>query len=445
MGILVTAAQFKQLGGSKAKKHIIDGTVDGINRWGDILKIDTLNRISQFAGQVAVESSYFSALEENLNYSAQRLTKVWPKRFPTIAAASPYAHNPKKLAIKTYGGRLGNNPAPSEDGWLYRGQGLKQTTGEENTRRFNTWVHKEGRKLGLEEEIPDFIKEPWKLQEFPWAFLSAGFYWIDRSVWKYADKGDTVGATVAINGGKIGLDQRQAAVNKAKHIFSKNIVSEKVDKKPKPNEADELLKEYQLKLKRIAVFKNVKEYDPGKADGWHGTKTSDALKAFQKDVKLKQDGTLEADDRLAIDNIIAQMDRVATRDVKEQAASAIAPVKLIEKPVEVPKELKAKAKPLSRVKGWIASLGVGTLSIVGWVKDRITGFFEGLPQFFAALDPMVQVALIGLVCVIIIALMFVIYNSFKETKDGVDKLLDNVEEAEEESDEVEELELQKAA
>lgn len=67
---------------------------------------------------------------ENLNYSAKRLTEVWPKRFPTIESAKPYANNPQKLANKVYGDRLGN--VGPNDGWLFRGRGLPQITGREN-------------------------------------------------------------------------------------------------------------------------------------------------------------------------------------------------------------------------------------------------------------------------------------------------------------------------
>ena len=73
-------------------------------------------------------------VSENLNYSAQRLTQVWPKRFPTLSAAKPYANNPQRLANKVYGGRLGNNGP--DDGWLYRGRGLAQITGKANYAKF---------------------------------------------------------------------------------------------------------------------------------------------------------------------------------------------------------------------------------------------------------------------------------------------------------------------
>ena len=73
-------------------------------------------------------------VSENLNYSARRLTEVWPSRFPTIAAAAPFANNPQRLANKVYGGRLGN--VDPGDGWLFRGRGLAQITGRENYARF---------------------------------------------------------------------------------------------------------------------------------------------------------------------------------------------------------------------------------------------------------------------------------------------------------------------
>lgn len=72
-------------------------------------------------------------IEENLNYSAKRLTQVWPKRFPTLDAAKPYANNPPALANKVYGGRLGN---ALNEGWLFRGRGLIQITGRENYAKF---------------------------------------------------------------------------------------------------------------------------------------------------------------------------------------------------------------------------------------------------------------------------------------------------------------------
>jgi putative chitinase len=68
-------------------------------------------------------------LEENLMYSAERIRVVWPSRFPTVAAAVPYAYAPRKLANKVYANRMGNGDEASGDGWMFRGQGPGMLTG----------------------------------------------------------------------------------------------------------------------------------------------------------------------------------------------------------------------------------------------------------------------------------------------------------------------------
>jgi putative chitinase len=77
-----------------------------------------------------LEESQFRTLSENLNYSAERAHEVFPREFPTVASAEPYAMNPQAFGDKVYGGRLGN--IGPNAGWLYRGQGLDQVTGESN-------------------------------------------------------------------------------------------------------------------------------------------------------------------------------------------------------------------------------------------------------------------------------------------------------------------------
>lgn len=79
-----------------------------------------------------LEESGFRTLSENLNYSAERAHEVFPREFPTVASAEPFAYNPQKFADKVYGSRMGN--IGSNAGWLYRGQGLDQITGEDNFR-----------------------------------------------------------------------------------------------------------------------------------------------------------------------------------------------------------------------------------------------------------------------------------------------------------------------
>lgn len=87
---------------------------------------------ARFLANVGHETGGLSAFSENLNYSAKRLTEVWPKRLPTLASATPYANNPVALANKVYANRMGNGDEKSGDGWRHRGSGGLQLTGKAN-------------------------------------------------------------------------------------------------------------------------------------------------------------------------------------------------------------------------------------------------------------------------------------------------------------------------
>lgn len=92
--------------------------------------------VAAFLGQCALESRGFTALEEDLNYTAGRLCQVWPNRFPDEAAAGPCASRPENLANRVYAGRMGNGDEASGDGWRFRGRGLIQITGRAAYARF---------------------------------------------------------------------------------------------------------------------------------------------------------------------------------------------------------------------------------------------------------------------------------------------------------------------
>lgn len=81
--------------------------------------------------QFSEETDAGREMQENMNYSAVRLRQIFPSHF-TNAEAIEFQHQPRLIADKAYGGRMGNKPPPSDDGWNCRGQGLSQLTGAAN-------------------------------------------------------------------------------------------------------------------------------------------------------------------------------------------------------------------------------------------------------------------------------------------------------------------------
>lgn len=178
-------------------------------------EINTPKRVAAFIAQTAHESGGYVSLSENLNYSADGLAGTWPNRFAEINPATKKAkknekgfnipnkfalalhRKPEAIANVVYGGRLGNGPIESGDGWKYRGKGLKQLTGKDNVSRC-------GKALGVDlVENPDLLLEP----EF--ASRSAGWFWKVNNCSQFIDNDDFVGLTKRINGGTIGLSDRE--------------------------------------------------------------------------------------------------------------------------------------------------------------------------------------------------------------------------------------------
>src|ERR1019366_3015822 len=98
-------------------------------------EIDTPARVAAWVAQCGYESSSFNKLRETGSYTAKRLMEVWPKVFPTLEAATPYEYRPEELLNMIYANELGNGPANSRDGLIYRGGGLIQITGRANYRQ----------------------------------------------------------------------------------------------------------------------------------------------------------------------------------------------------------------------------------------------------------------------------------------------------------------------
>lgn len=177
-------------------------------RW----KIDSRLRMAAFLAQIGHESGQLRNLVENLNYSADALVRTWPSRF-TSQTAGAHARKPEKVANKVYGGRMGNRPEPSGDGWKYRGRGLIQITGRDNYRAA-------GKALGLPlEDQPELLERPEHAVE------SAAWWWSAHGLNELADAGRFQDIGSIINTGKPGRVPHGAAERKALYDLALKVLA----------------------------------------------------------------------------------------------------------------------------------------------------------------------------------------------------------------------------
>ena len=173
-------------------------------------KIDTPERIASFLAQCGHESAGFTVLQENLNYSADGLNKIFKKYFPTLDSAQPYARKPEMIANRVYGGRMGNGDEASGEGYKFRGRGPIQLTGKDNYAACSDFLFQDDTLL----QNPDMLLDP------EYALHSACWFWWKNDLNNYADSADLVTMTKRINGGTIGLEDRIKHYNHAMEIFA---------------------------------------------------------------------------------------------------------------------------------------------------------------------------------------------------------------------------------
>lgn len=183
-----------------------------LERW----RMTSLLVLAHFLAHAAHETRLFRALTENLRYSAERLTVVWPRRFPSLEAARPYAWDPSDpdpedvaLANLVYGSRMGNeeNGVNDDDGWDYRGRGLFHLTGRGAYRRI-------GRMVGVDIEAdPSLVLSEHLL------IPCACAIWEWKGVTPYAESDDLRSTTYRINGGYKGLEDRAIRLAQVKRLL----------------------------------------------------------------------------------------------------------------------------------------------------------------------------------------------------------------------------------
>ena len=192
------------------KGHVPDSVIAQIPEVVEKFKINTPLRLAHFLSQCSHESGGFKVFQENLNYSADGLKKIFPKYFPGNLSES-YAKNPEKIASKVYGGRMGNGVESTKEGFKFRGRGALQTTGKENYKKLGDF-------LGV-----DLISNP-DLVATKYPLASAAFFFESNKLWSICDKGATkevvTQLTKRINGGTIGIDHRLSEFSKFNKLLS---------------------------------------------------------------------------------------------------------------------------------------------------------------------------------------------------------------------------------
>lgn len=350
-----------------ASPALVAAVVDG---WSEAEEagINTPLRTHHFLSNIAVETGGLKAIVESMTYSSTaRIRAVWPSRFKSDAAARPFVRNPQGLAIKVYGGRMGNAPSPSDDGWRFRGGGMMQTTGREGYCD-----------MGFEDNPEDLQSDP------AIAFRTAVREWKKRGCNAKADANNTVAVRKAINGGANGLEDVREYLRRAARVWpltesAKKEPKEDVGAKPLSKPTKDTLRAVQTQLVELGYP------EVGKVDGLWGSKTRAAILAFKADRGLPL--TVELDQKFLSELMIAPK-----REVSEARATATVA------DLREAGSRKIAAADETSAAGYITT-GAGGLAAVGALKDQLGLTGSIVDQFSSTLEtirPIWPVAVLAL-------------------------------------------------
>ena len=171
----------------KAKKWSDEAVAQLTNMVGgqSPVSVDTVEHIAETLGFTT--RSVASKLRQ-LDYDVASMAKEKTSAFTPEEGAD---------LADFYASRMGNGPTESGEGWKYRGRGLKQLTGKDNYTRCGQAIE------------ANLVAEPDLLINPKYAALSAAWFWSVNKCGALAESGDFVGLTKKINGGTIGLEDRE--------------------------------------------------------------------------------------------------------------------------------------------------------------------------------------------------------------------------------------------
>lgn len=198
-----------------------------LNKYATAYKMEDKKEIAHFLSQIGHESG-FSITEENLNYSAKGMRRIFgcikgPSQYNNNtdecnlgrlrdklwSQESSYAHKPEALANYVYAGRMGNDEESSGDGYKYRGRGMIQLTGKDGYKSF-TNRHNEMNPG----DNQDFVANPdLVISEKEYGVESAFSFWVSKGLDKTAKTSNVQAVTQKVNGGQNGYADRLLRFN----------------------------------------------------------------------------------------------------------------------------------------------------------------------------------------------------------------------------------------
>lgn len=182
----------------------VPGLIEGIVAAAPIVfpkyGLDAAMAMAHAMAQFSEECGQGLEMIESLNYTAKGLRKEWPTHF-TPSMALRWEHNERMIGAIAYGGRMGNAPYPSFDGYNFRGQGLSQVTGREGVENLQRTLNAHDAGFNVVEK-PELICSP------QYALECGVADWIACKCLPPALADDLLLETERLNGGTTGLDER---------------------------------------------------------------------------------------------------------------------------------------------------------------------------------------------------------------------------------------------
>lgn len=193
-------------------------------------KLDTPTRVRHFFSQIKGEvGPQMKGKTEGFQFSPATLRSFsrYYREHPVESENDGYEKNSagriirradeQAIGRKHYLRLNGNRQNNPDDGYNFRGRGLIQVTGYEKYNGFMEGYHEY-----WSDEAPDTVSEPEKINTMPYAIRSALWFWLHYEVYSL-DKGngysDVVAVTKRVNGGNMGLAERQEAYLLCEQVF----------------------------------------------------------------------------------------------------------------------------------------------------------------------------------------------------------------------------------